>query len=189
MKPIDTLYKSNFFRSRLEARWAVFFDAIGEVYEYEPQGFKHNGEWYLPDFYLPNCHLRNRGEHSKGLYIEIKPESFLASNYYPSKWFTDNLVMFRGTPEKNIWDTRQYNKYDYETGGFELARRNEERVWDNCMLFWKCVKCGTCKIDFSESNYDECPLCGGKCHHDLLIEASEKATKKRFEYESPNITP
>ena len=28
MKPIDTLYHGSFFRSRLEAKWAVFFDAI-----------------------------------------------------------------------------------------------------------------------------------------------------------------
>ena len=29
MKPIETVYKGFKFRSRLEARWAVFFDACG----------------------------------------------------------------------------------------------------------------------------------------------------------------
>ena len=38
------------FRSRLEARWAVFFNELGVSWEYEPQGFDIGGEAYLPDF-------------------------------------------------------------------------------------------------------------------------------------------
>ena len=54
IKPIQTQYKGYLFRSRLEARWAVFFDELGIKYEYEPEGYDL-GElgWYLPDFYLP----------------------------------------------------------------------------------------------------------------------------------------
>lgn len=55
---IETVYKGCRFRSRLEARWAVFFDALGVEWEYEPQGFEKQMAWggsvrYLPDFYLP----------------------------------------------------------------------------------------------------------------------------------------
>ncbi len=39
MKPIETKYKGCRFRSRLEARWAVFFDALGIKWRYEPEGF------------------------------------------------------------------------------------------------------------------------------------------------------
>ena len=54
IKAIETLYNGYRFRSRLEARWAVFFDCIGIEYEYEPEGFDlGNGLYYLPDFYLP----------------------------------------------------------------------------------------------------------------------------------------
>lgn len=55
IKAIETRYKGYRFRSRLEARWAVFFDAMGIRWEYEPEGFDM-GEagWYLPDFYLPD---------------------------------------------------------------------------------------------------------------------------------------
>lgn len=55
---IETRYAGCHFRSRLEARWAVFFDALSIEWQYEPQGFNvgstHAG-WvsYLPDFYLP----------------------------------------------------------------------------------------------------------------------------------------
>ena len=51
IKAIQTRYKGYHFRSRLEARWAVFFDAMGWNWEYEPEGFDlGNGLYYLPDF-------------------------------------------------------------------------------------------------------------------------------------------
>jgi hypothetical protein len=54
MKAIETLYAGYRFRSRLEARWAVFFDSAGIEYQYEPEGFElESGVRYLPDFYLP----------------------------------------------------------------------------------------------------------------------------------------
>lgn len=63
IKPIETIYNGYRFRSRLEARWAVFFDAAGIKYQYEPEGFDLDGEYYLPDFFLPQfC-----------LFVEIKP--------------------------------------------------------------------------------------------------------------------
>lgn len=51
IKAIETRYKGYRFRSRLEARWAVFFDAIGTKWEYEVEGFElPDGRRYLPDF-------------------------------------------------------------------------------------------------------------------------------------------
>lgn len=65
IKPIETVYNDYRFRSRLEARWAVFFDQIGVEYQYEPEGFKlSDGTYYLPDFYLPYFKC----------YVEIKPK-------------------------------------------------------------------------------------------------------------------
>ena len=66
MKAIETIYNGYRFRSRLEARWAVFFTACGIKFTYEPEGFQFaDGTRYLPDFYLPwfKC------------YVEIKPSS------------------------------------------------------------------------------------------------------------------
>lgn len=55
IKAIDTLYNGNYFRSRLEARWAVFFDAIGVRWEYEAEGYDlGEGLRYLPDFWFPD---------------------------------------------------------------------------------------------------------------------------------------
>jgi hypothetical protein len=66
MKPIETIYKGWRFRSRLEARWAVYFDAVGLSYEYELQGFDLGGVWYLPDFWLPEVRC----------WAEAKPDAF-----------------------------------------------------------------------------------------------------------------
>ena len=64
LNAIDTEYKGYRFRSRLEARWAVFFDALHIKYEYEPEGFRvGEAKAYLPDFFLPEL----------STYVEIKP--------------------------------------------------------------------------------------------------------------------
>ena len=53
IRAIETSYDGCRFRSRLEARWAVFFNAAGIEYQYEPEGFVlSDGSWYLPDFYI-----------------------------------------------------------------------------------------------------------------------------------------
>ncbi|MEN2464926.1 hypothetical protein [Ornithinibacillus sp. JPR2-1] len=82
IKAIETIYKGYRFRSRLEARWAVFFDSLGIKWEYEPEGFEllltekdsdlfeSQEDWqdlrkkwmgktlyYLPDFWLPDLNL------------------------------------------------------------------------------------------------------------------------------------
>lgn len=67
VRAIETHYAGYRFRSRLEARWAVFFDQAGIPWEYEPQGYLIGPEKkpYLPDFRLPDC----------GTWIEVKGSS------------------------------------------------------------------------------------------------------------------
>lgn len=48
---IPTIFSGWRFRSRLEAKWAAFFEACGWAYEYEPFDMKG----YIPDFVL-KCH-------------------------------------------------------------------------------------------------------------------------------------
>lgn len=78
MKAIETIYGGYRFRSRIEARWAVFFTRLGLEWEYEPQGYKlSSGSLYLPDFLLPEL----------GLYIEIKPlNAFLVDPNGVRRW-------------------------------------------------------------------------------------------------------
>lgn len=66
IKAIETAYKGYRFRSRLEARWAVFFDTLGIKWEYEKEGYDlGDGIRYLPDFWLPDHKY----------WIEIKPDA------------------------------------------------------------------------------------------------------------------
>jgi hypothetical protein len=50
--PIETRYAGCRFRSRLEARWAVFFDVLDIQWEYEPEAYALPSGGYLPDFRL-----------------------------------------------------------------------------------------------------------------------------------------
>jgi hypothetical protein len=69
IKPIETQYKGYRFRSRLEARWAVFFDALDQKWEYEKEGYTLDGGIkYLPDFWLPLHPGVDIGH-----FLEIKP--------------------------------------------------------------------------------------------------------------------
>lgn len=71
MIAINTKYKGYNFRSRLEARWAVFFDELGIEFEYEKEGYRLPAGNYLPDFWLPqlNC------------FAEVKPKAFTEKEY------------------------------------------------------------------------------------------------------------
>ena len=73
IKPIETRYKGYRFRSRLEARWAVFFDAMDVAYAYEPEGYSVGGSGYLPDFWIPIQHPDHSHYPSAGYWLEIKP--------------------------------------------------------------------------------------------------------------------
>jgi len=72
IQAIETEYKGYRFRSRLEARWAVFFDEAGICWEYEKEGFEFDDMRYLPDFYLPesNVWVEIKGEMPGGAEME-----------------------------------------------------------------------------------------------------------------------
>jgi hypothetical protein len=64
MHAIETIYDGHRFRSRIEAKWAVFFKSLALPYHYEPEGFNFDGSCYLPDFWIPSWKS----------YVEIKWE-------------------------------------------------------------------------------------------------------------------
>jgi hypothetical protein len=69
IKSHPTFYKDVLFRSRLEARWAAFFDLAGWEWEYEPVDL----EGWSPDFRVsfPCGHSECNGNHV--LLVEVKP--------------------------------------------------------------------------------------------------------------------
>jgi hypothetical protein len=69
IKAHPTRYKNVMFRSRLEARWAAFFDELGWRWEYEPVDL----QGWTPDFWfeIPCGHSECGGRHY--VYAEVKP--------------------------------------------------------------------------------------------------------------------
>ena len=78
IKPIETLYRGHYFRSKAEARFAVFLDCLGVKWDYEPQGFDlGNGLKYLPDFKIYNVSTFHDCDGGKirtydYMYVEVK---------------------------------------------------------------------------------------------------------------------
>ena len=130
-----TLYKDILFRSKLEAKWAVFFDNVGIAYEYEPEwdqvdigiGYIH----YKPDFYLPDLDL----------WIEVKPVTFKNMRYGDVKkaegWARDyeGLLVLVGQPSI----PRQTTKAHYHLTWYE--KKNAFFLSDH-MWWCECPKCG-----------------------------------------------
>jgi hypothetical protein len=96
---IETYYRGCHFRSRLEARWAVFFEQAGLPWRYEPEGYalcvdEQPSIAYLPDFYVP----------ALGHWIEVKPEAPTGEQRKVVELFTDQvgpLLLVCGMPSKD----------------------------------------------------------------------------------------
>ena len=93
---IETVYKGYRFRSRLEAKWAYFFDQIGVKYQYEVEGYELPGTRYLPDFLLT---LRRYNNH-QNVFVEIKPRYPLKEDQYKAQW----LAHYTQTPVYIFFD-------------------------------------------------------------------------------------
>jgi len=145
IKPIETIYDGYKFRSRLEARWAVFFDALGVPYEYEPEGFVlPSGRQYLPDFKVKCYGTRGHiGDNPWDLWIEVKGnmskedaskiKEFSGINDSINNWLTDQaeedyrpvLVVGNIPAPENAWDPtcewrEHYKSWEVSPFNYEL---------------------------------------------------------------------
>lgn len=112
IKAIDTLYNGNYFRSRLEARWAVFFDAIGIRWEYEAEGYDlGDGLRYLPDFWFPDYKMYGEVKPDREL-EEIEKEKIM--QLAKKSGFT--VVLFSGPPSEKTQRAWSWNMGNAELG-------------------------------------------------------------------------
>lgn len=121
IESIDTFYNGNYFRSRLEARWAVYFDLIGLKYEYEPNGFKFKNRYnYLPDFFLPEqnlyCEIKNKNAYwiDGGRHLR-NPSAYNNKDAFRYVKISEELmresipwVMFLGTPYDYLYNNQEW---------------------------------------------------------------------------------
>lgn len=115
IKAIETVYKGYRFRSRLEARYAVMFDALGLEWEYEPEGFDL-GEvgYYLPDFFLPKLNVWIEIKGGKATDIELAKCSALFAGVTGEINASDGLML--GDPDLTITLFEKFTREAKELG-------------------------------------------------------------------------
>jgi hypothetical protein len=118
IKAIETKYKGYHFRSRTEARWAVFFDDMGYTWEYEREGFQLPSGYYLPDFYLTYSYHK--------IYIEVKGQEFTFEERQKCKELSVDydVVMLDGQPKLRSYDF--YSKGEEEVNSFIFIPAGEK---------------------------------------------------------------
>lgn len=92
-KVIETRYGGRRFRSRTEARWAVFFDTLKIEFDYELEGWEFPTGRYLPDFFIPSI---DAWIEIKGRPIPTETELSLAKSLCVSQ--NKNVFIFCGQP-------------------------------------------------------------------------------------------
>lgn len=122
IKAIETSYRGCRFRSRLEARWAVFFDALGWDWQYEKEGYMLGWEGgdklpWLPDFEVTTS---PHHEMSMSFYAEVKgdPDFFADGSWlgrldfnggppgFADSWYCDSpsrkpIVLLGAIPKRD----------------------------------------------------------------------------------------
>lgn len=153
---IATMYAGVRFRSRLEAKWACFFDLMGWRWEYEP----FDADGYIPDFVLLG---------DDPVVVEVKPATSLDELITPvtharaalGQAWTRDILGLGVTPFLGIgtyWD--QFTVL----GLLDEQSTEEDGAWNDVgeALWNDCGKCGL--ISFRhDTGWFKSRLCG---HHD-----------------------
>lgn len=189
IQAIETVYKGYRFRSRSEARWAVFFDTLGVKYIYEPEGYVfEDGTRYLPDFYLPNA---NMFFEVKGLELSKEDENKIKKLFTYSK---KHVAV--GYSDMSFQATSMFPGSE-----FELDSKSEswlincfdcgEYQFIGSIGSWSCRGCGYYNGDSGfeyccSGEWPDTPFLSDKPSGEVL-NAFLKARQARFEHsERPN---
>lgn len=185
IKAIETVYNGYRFRSRLEARWAVFFDSAGVKYEYEKEGFDLGQVgYYLPDFWLqePSCWLEVKPKGVSG--YNVAYDKLAYDTNHPlllaigNPWWHDNEWQYRIT----IYPTSDYDPKDEWVfgpgrisvlGGLYALSKQKRLITKR----WQPLDFGYCKHVLFEAIMPE--------QEDMtrrLFAAGDKAQQARFEH-------
>jgi hypothetical protein len=172
MKAIETEYKGHLFRSRLEARWAVFFDALNISWVYENEGYDLGKlGWYLPDFWLP----WDTFDHDHGSWVEIKPHGATDEEFQKLYALVEQTrhdgLLFQGQP----WAT------EYTVTAIEGLFCSPPKVSEGLVFEFRPVmpRCGLIRLANDETHLGE-P--GVICAKDGdLLDAFRAARRERFQ--------
>lgn len=137
------MYRDVQFRSRVEAKWAAFFDLVDWPWDYEP--FDLNG--YIPDFAL---------RFHKPLLVEVKADSpevdEAKSKIECSGWEGEALVL------SGTWPNRESCFFSMPSIGWLAEWDGEHLCWDEAVMF-ECLLCGKASVLHSSASWS-CRACG-----------------------------
>jgi len=148
---IPTEYDGTMYRSRTEARWAVFLTSLRCPFEYEPEGFRlPQAGGYIPDFYLTNVDK----------FIEIKPSVCVEGRESPVEEFAEvtdkSIYVFRGSPSCD-----NYSGYpEWVSAEVYFGRTGRDEGHQFCI----CPRCGTVDIQH-DGRCDRIPCACQKSFH------------------------
>jgi hypothetical protein len=142
IKAIETRYAGCLFRSRLEARWAIFYDSLKINWRYEPEGFDLGPlGFYLPDFWLPDFRY----------VIEIKPDSNYPLDLNDKICLATKALggqagyIFHGDiPRGDPW----YGSDSMSAAGNWVEDGESLCTWDYAQWWCQCPECGSLGIRF-----------------------------------------
>ncbi len=135
MKAVPTRYDGTLYRSRTEARWAIFFDCAGISFLYEPDGYRLGSETYLPDFWLPGFDMffEVKGQEPTGeeaarcaaLTMETETDMLLAAGAPAARfqihWF------YRGGRREHLYVLAR--DFASDQGFYLVAENDEHENW------------------------------------------------------------
>lgn len=124
IRALPTLYKGRLYRSRLEARWAAFFDLLGWNAEYEPIDL---GSW-SPDFALWGRDPRHP------IYVEVKPIDWWDKVIARKMADAGNMVADDDCPMLLLGKCPQWDWGELPLIGWIGARFYYEAKWDGAIL-------------------------------------------------------
>jgi hypothetical protein len=125
IEAIETKYNGHRFRSRVEARWAVFLDEAGISYEYEKEGFVlEDGTKYLPDFWLPDI----------GMWLEIKGGTATEDEDKKAELLArlgKPVLLAEGQPDSSKDNIRVFGVKGHGAARYRLMndRKNDGEFW------------------------------------------------------------
>lgn len=131
---LPTEYAGFTFRSRTEARWAVFFDALNLKWDYEREGFEFNGQRYLPDFWLAELDR----------WLEVKGTVPTRDEKEKAQWLADGtgyyVLLAFGEPS--------LPQHGWNESMWILGTDDEGGLWDSGYWWCECPYCGFIDAEF-----------------------------------------